>query len=69
MEQKYCITIIKKNKHLREKDRYKLELLLEQRYDAKKIATILGKHQSTIYREIKRGTVNLLQTDSLRPLL
>ncbi len=56
----------KKYVHLAEKDRYKLEVLLEGRKKAQEIAGILGKDKSTIYREITRGTVSRLQSDLTR---
>lgn len=42
--------------HLTEKDRIFLRIMLEKRYPKGKIATILGVHRSTIYREIKRNS-------------
>lgn len=53
----------KKYTHLREKDRYKIEALLQGRKEVREIAKILGWDRATIYREIKRGTVNRLQSD------
>jgi len=56
---------IKKKKyiHLRERDRYKIEALLQGKTKVKEIAKILGRNKATIYREIKRGTVSRLQSD------
>lgn len=47
----------KKYKHLTEKERGKIETLLEEGRDAKYIAERLGKGVRTIEREIKRGSV------------
>lgn len=62
MEQKNCNTK-KKYVHLKESERYKIEVLLVDRKEIKKIATILRRHKATIYREIWRGTVNRVQSD------
>jgi len=53
----------KKYVHLSEKDRYKIEVLLEGKKKAQEIANILGRDRSTIYREKKRGKVSRLQSD------
>lgn len=53
----------RKNKHLTEKERYKIEALLDEKYPASCIAKRLGRHLRTIEREIKRGTVRLLNSD------
>lgn len=45
-----------KYKHLTERDRVFLRIMLEKRYSKSKIAEILGVHRSTIYREIKRNS-------------
>jgi len=63
MEQKNCSTKAQKYKHLNEGDRYKIEVLLQEKKKTKEIAVILGRNRSTIYREINRGTVSRLQTD------
>lgn len=63
MEQKDCSTKEKKYKHLNESDRYKIEVLLQEKKDIKEIAVILNRHRSTIYREKKRGMVSRLQSD------
>lgn len=43
-------------RHLTEKDRIFLRVMLERRYTKNKIADILGVHRSTIYRELKRNS-------------
>lgn len=52
-----------KNKYLTEKERYVIEKMLKKNIPVKEIAESIGKHKSTVYREIKRGEV--LQKDSL----
>lgn len=44
-------------KHLTEHERYQIEILLKNKVSVQEIANQLGKHKTTIYREIKRGTV------------
>lgn len=43
-------------KHLTEKDRIFLRIMLDKRYSKTKIAKILGVSPSTIYREVKRNS-------------
>ena len=49
--------------HLRWKDRLRIEQMLRDGYKATKIADTLHVHNSTIYREIKRGMTTQLTTD------
>jgi transposase, IS30 family len=63
MKPKNYTTKRKKYVHLKESDRYKIEALLEGKKKAKEISKILGRDRSTVYREIKRGTVSRLQSD------
>ncbi len=63
MKPRNCITKGKKYVHLSERDRYKIEGLLEGKKEVKEISIILGRDRSTIYREIKRGTVRRRQYD------
>jgi len=63
MKPKEYNTKKKKYTHLHERDRYKLEALLDAKKSVKEIARILARDRSTIYREIKRGTVLRLQYD------
>jgi transposase, IS30 family len=63
MEQKNCNTKERKYKHLNEGDRYKIEILLQEKKSIKEIAIILKRDRSTIYREKKRGMVSRLQSD------
>jgi IS30 family transposase len=57
MERDYCTTKKRRYKHFSERERYKLEGCLESRLSVKEIAIRLNKHESTIYREIKRGLI------------
>lgn len=57
MEPRDCSTKSKKYKHLSERERYKIEALLEGKKTVKEIAGILRRNRATIYREIRRGTV------------
>ena len=45
-------------KHLTELDRIFIELMLRKGYSKEKIAKTLKVHRSTIYREIKRNSIN-----------
>lgn len=63
MKPKDCNTKSKKYVHLNERDRYKIEGLLEAKKDVEEIAAILGRDRSTIYREINRGTIVRVQND------
>lgn len=63
MELKYCSIKKRKYEHLSIRERIKLEALIEIKKEVKGIAKILRRDKSTIYREIKRGMVNRLQTD------
>lgn len=47
----------KKWKHLSERERYDIELLLEKEYTVTEIAQTLKRHKRTIEREIDKGTV------------
>ena len=50
-------------KHITEKERYQIEILLKDGKKPKEIASILGKHKRTIEREINRGRVKMLNSD------
>jgi len=63
MKPRDCTTKRKKYTHLAEKDRYKIEALLEGKKRTEEIAGLLGRDRSTIYREIKRGRIRRLQSD------
>ena len=53
-------------KYFKEYERYQLELLLNQKTPIKEIAKILNRSLTTIYREIKLGTVELIDSN-LKP--
>lgn len=63
MEQNNNTTNIKKYKHINEIERYKIEGYLEAKRSVAEIAKLLGRDRSTIYRELKRGSVILLDTE------
>jgi len=63
MEPSNNTTKWKKYKHINEVERYKIEAYLEAKKSAKEIAQLLGRDRSTIYREIKRGKVILLDSE------
>lgn len=63
MEPRDCTTKSKKYVHLTERERFKIEGLLEGKKDAGEIAILLRRDRSTIYREIKRGTISRLHWD------
>jgi len=63
MKRKDCNTKSKKYVHLNERDRYKIEGLLEGKKDVEEISIILRRDRSTIYREIKRGTIIRLESN------
>lgn len=64
MERKDCSSKKKKKyTHLKETERYKIEVLLAAGKSEDEIAVLLRRDRSTIYREITRGTVMRLQSD------
>jgi IS30 family transposase len=63
MKPKDCTTKRKEYVHLSERDRYKLEGLLDGKKEVEEISIILGRDRSTIYREIKRGKIRRVQND------
>lgn len=63
MERKNCSIKSKEYVHLTERERYKIEGLLEGKKKVSEIGAILRRDESTIYREIERGTVKRLQWD------
>ena len=52
--------------YLKERERYVIEYELNNKTPVSLIAKKLGRHRSTIYDEIKRGTVELIDSE-LRP--
>jgi len=63
MEQTNCTTKRLKYKHLKERDRYRLEGYLESGLSVQEIAVKLNIHRATAYREIKRGSLLRLTTE------
>ena len=63
MSQQNYILKQRKNKHLTERERYKIEILLKEKLSPFYIAKRLGRHVRTIEREIRRGAVYLLNSD------
>jgi IS30 family transposase len=53
----------KKYKHFTERERYKLEALIEQKVMISEISKLLKKNRVTIYREFKRGKIKLKNTE------
>lgn len=54
---------VKMSKYITETERYKIETMLQDGIKPREIAQRIGKHYTTIYREIKRGTVTLVDTN------
>jgi len=49
--------------HVKERERYKMEVLLKSKQTIAQIAELLGRHRSTIYRERRRGEVKLIRAE------
>lgn len=63
MEQLQNTTKRNKYEHVKERERYKIEVLSSAKRKTVEIAQLLGRHRSTIYREKKRGYVKLIDTE------
>ena len=63
MERDNSTTQSRRYTHLSEKDRYKIEALLESKETVSEIAMLLGRDPSTIHREIKRGMIQRIQAN------
>ena len=50
-------------KYFTENERCKLETMLKDKVPVSEISERLGKHFTTIYKEINKGTVKLLNSD------
>lgn len=57
----------RKRTYLTEQERYRIEAWLEDRIPVKVIAERLGRCPATIYNEIRRGTVEFIDSKYLRP--
>lgn len=55
--------------HFTVEQRYKLEVLLQQNVCKEQIAIELGKHISSVYRELKRNTDGQEKTCPVIPIL
>ena len=53
----------RKGKHINESERQQIERWRLQGMSADEIATLLQRNRSTIYRELKRGTVTNIRSD------
>jgi len=53
----------RKNKHLTERERYTIEILLKEKIEASEIAKRLGRHKRTIEREMVKGNLRLLNSN------
>lgn len=62
MSQEKDTTKKKRKPALKERERYQIEILCKEGKRAKEIAELLGRHRRTIERELRRGTVE--QMDS-----
>jgi IS30 family transposase len=63
MSQDHCTTRQLRFKHLTERERYQIEILIKEKKNAKDIAAAIGKSKRTIERELVRGTVSLLTSE------
>lgn len=63
MSQRHYTAEQRKNKHLNERERYKIEVLLKEKMEPFEIAKRLGRHQRTVEREIQRGKIQLLNSN------
>jgi IS30 family transposase len=63
MSQDNCSTKERKFKHITERERYQIEILLKEKKRPNEISKALGYHKRTIEREITRGMVRLLTSE------
>jgi len=63
MSQNNSNTTKRKFKHLTERERYQIEILLKEHKSPTEISKALGYHKRTIERETVRGTVRLLTSE------
>lgn len=55
--QEDCISPSRKGKHINESERQQIEYWRRKGMSVAQVATLLQRHRSTVYRELKRGTV------------
>lgn len=63
MSQDNCSTKMRKFKHITERERYQIEILLKEKKSPTEISKALRYHKRTIEREISRGMVRLLTSE------
>lgn len=63
MSQYHCSMKANKFKHITERERYQIEILLQEKKKPQEIAKALGKNRRTIEREITRGKVRMLTSE------
>lgn len=66
MSQEHYTTKRKKFKHISEKQRIQIELLLKLKKPKTEIARIIGVSRSTLYEELSRGTVEHIDTNLVK---
>lgn len=52
-----------RNKHFTERERYLIEFMRKNKYTVKQIAKEIGKSERAVYYELKRGKVQLINSD------
>jgi transposase, IS30 family len=63
MSQSNCSTKRRSFKHISERERYQIEILLTEKRTPREIGETIGKHKRTIEREIARGRVRMMRSD------
>lgn len=63
MSQVNSIIKRRKFKHIKERERYQIEILIKDKREPAEIGKILGYHRRTIEREIARGKVRMLTSE------
>jgi len=63
MSQSNCSTKQRSFKHISERERYQIEILLKEKRTPGEIGAIIGKHKRTIERELARGRVKMMRSD------
>lgn len=58
-----CITENRKGKHLKESEKYKIEALVKENMPSYEIAKRLGRDRRTIERELRRGRIELVDSE------
>lgn len=63
MSYKHCINEDRRGKHITEVERYKVEALVKEGFRVGEIARHLGRSKRTLQRELRRGQIQLLNSD------